>query len=181
MQRTRKLVYHVAATLDGFIAGADDSFDFFPQQGDHIPDYLQTLQTAYDTAIMGRRTYEVGLKYGVADPYPFLETYVLSSSLGESPSPRVKVSALAPAELLRSLRTQPGRDIYLCGGGELARVCFAEQLIDELWVKLNPLLLGHGIPLVAPLAVPLPLRLLATKSYESGVVLLRYEVARSAA
>ena len=87
----RKLKYHVAMTLDGFIAREDDSTDFFSNLSppDHVFDYFDALGSAYDTVVMGRSTYEVGLKVGVTDPYPSLETHVCSRSWKESPDPRV--------------------------------------------------------------------------------------------
>lgn len=173
----RKLKYHVATTVDGFIAREDGSYDCFPMEGDHIHDYLASLAT-YDTVLMGRKTYEVGLKVGVTDPYPALESYVFSRSMKESPNPRVRLISEDAAGVVRRLKEQPGRDLYLCGGGDLATLLFTEGLIDEVLVKLNPLLLGSGIPLAPRLREVMNLRLLSTKVYSNGVLLLHYAVAR---
>lgn len=173
----RKLKYHVAVTADGFIAREDGSFDCFRAEGDHLPDYLASL-AAYDTVLMGRRTYEVGLKFGVTDPYPNMASYVFSRSLKESPNPRVKLVAEDAAAVVRRLKEEQGSDIYLCGGGKLAAALFAEGLIDELLLKLNPLLLGSGIPVAPGLAGVMNLELLSTKVYRNGVLLLQYAVAR---
>jgi dihydrofolate reductase len=170
----RKLVYHIATSLDGFIADERDGVDSFPMQGEHVTEYLASLRD-YGATIMGRRTYEMGLKWNVTDPYPFLDTYVLSKSLTKSPHPRVQlVSGDVPA-FVAQLKQQPGRDIYLCGGGELAGSLFEAGLVDEVLIKLNPLLLGRG-RLLTTFSAPLTLRLLSTKAYDSGVVLLRYAV-----
>jgi dihydrofolate reductase len=175
----RKLKYHVASTADGFIAREDDSFDCFrfKPEDEHITDYLASL-ASYGTALMGRRTYEMGLKVGVTDPYPGLETYVFSRSMKESPNPRVKLISEDAMGVVRRLKEQEGKDIYLCGGGELASKLFAEGLIDEVLLKLNPLLLGSGVPLSPKLGGPLHLELLSTKVYSTGVLLLRYAVPR---
>jgi dihydrofolate reductase len=173
----RKLKYHVAATVDGFIAREDDSFDCFPMEGDHVTDYLASF-ASYDTVLMGRRTYEVGLKVGVTDPYPTMETYVFSRSLLESPNPRVTLVAEDAAGMVRRLKEQEGKAIYLCGGGKLAAGLFAEGLIDEVLIKLNPLLLGAGIPVTPGLRGVTNLELLSTKVYQNGVLLLQYAVAR---
>lgn len=175
----RKLKYHVASTADGFIAREDDSFDCFrfKPEDEHITDYLASL-ASYGTVLMGRRTYEMGLKVGVTDPYPGLETYVFSRSMKESPNPRVKLISEDAMGVVRRLKEQEGKDIYLCGGGEFASKLFAEGLIDEVLLKLNPLLLGSGIPLSPKLGGPLHLELLSTKVYSTGVLLLRYAVPR---
>lgn len=171
----RKLKYHVATTVDGFLAREDDSYDFFPQTGDHITEYLASLAT-YDTVLMGRRTYEPALKVGVTDPYAPLETYVFSRSMKETPDPRVKLVSDDAVGVVRRLKQQPGKDIYLCGGGDFASTLFAEGLIDEVLIKFNPVLLGSGIPLVSRLREVVKLELRSTKVYGNGVLLLQYAV-----
>ncbi len=178
----KKLKYHIASTVDGFIAREDHTFEAFMQErlvkeNEHITDYLGSF-ASYDTALMGRRTYEVGLKADVTDPYPTLETYVFSRSMKESPNPRVKLIADDAVSVIRQLKAQEGKDIYLCGGGDFAATLFAAGLVDEVLVKLNPLLLGSGIPLSPRLPSVVDLDLLSSKVYKSGVLLLRYAVMR---
>jgi len=175
---SRKLIYNVATTLDGFIAGPGGALDLFVFEGDHVADYVATLRT-YGAVIMGRSTYALGLDRGVTDPYPFLETYVVSRTMKHSPDPRVRVIAGDVAAFVRELKRAPGGDVYLCGGGDLASTLFADDLVDEVVVKLNPVLAGGGTPLVAQLAAPQKLVLASTKVYQSGVITLRYAVARS--
>lgn len=169
------LVYHVATTLDGFLAREDGSFDFFPTEGDHIADYVASL-SSYGAVLMGRRTYEVGLRMGVTDPYPHLTTYVVSRTMKASPDGRVSLVRDDVAGFVRQLKEQPGQDLYLCGGGLLASTLFAAGLIDEVRLKVNPVLLGAGIQLAPGLGALLPLRLRSTRVYGSGVVLLSYGV-----
>lgn len=172
----RKLAYHVASTLDGFIAREDDSFDCFVNEGDHVTDYLATLRTHYGAVVMGRRTYDIGLKFDVTDPYPYLETYVVSRTLKESPNPRVHLISDDVVGAVRALKAQEGKDIYLAGGGALTTQLLTAGLVDEVLVKLNPVLLGSGIPLVSRLGAHVNLELLSTKVYRAGVVLLQYAV-----
>ncbi|WP_224248803.1 dihydrofolate reductase family protein [Hyalangium gracile] len=176
----KKLKYHLASTVDGFIATENHTIEAFMQdrlvkESEHVADYMASFAT-YDTVLMGRRTYEFGLKLGVTDPYPAMETYVFSRSMKESPNPRVKVLSDDPAGVVRRLKEREGRDIFLCGGGELASLLFAAGLVDEVLIKLNPLLLGSGIPLSPKLQNFVDLELLSTKVYKNGVVLLRYSV-----
>ncbi|QRK07918.1 dihydrofolate reductase [Archangium violaceum] len=193
----RKLKYHVAMSLDGFIAREDDSVDDFPANlsPEHVTDYLYSLASEYDTVLMGRGTYEFGLNVGVTDPYPSFETYVFSRSLQESPDPRVHLVREDVVGFVRELKTRPGKqtdmsrviraaqmglpkDIYLAGGGLLATTLLDAGLIDEVIIKVNPVLFGSGKALVPRLARKADLELLSTKVYRNGVVLLQYAVKR---
>ena len=101
----RTLKYHVASTADGFIAREDGSFDCFPAQGDHVDDYLESLKT-YGAVLMGRKSYEVGLKMGVTDPYPHLKSYVFSRTMNMSPDPRVEIVRGDVAGFVRKLKAE---------------------------------------------------------------------------
>jgi dihydrofolate reductase len=171
----RTLRYHVAATLDGYIAKMNGSFDCFPVEGDHIADYLDSLKS-YDTVLMGRKTYEVALKGGVSDPYPQMRSIVFSRSMTEAPDPRIELVRAHADKFVRELKELPGGDIYLCGGAELATHLFQAGLVDAVTVKINPILLGSGIPLLLGLDAHVSLELTDTKRYDSGVVLLSYLV-----
>lgn len=173
----RKLSYYVATSVDGFIAREDGSFDCFPSEGAHVQAYLDSLAD-FGAVVMGRRTYQVGLDMKVTNPYPHLTTYVFSRSLSESPDPAVTVVATDPAPFVLALKEEEGKPIYLCGGADLAAQLFAAGLVDEVVLKLNPLVLGKGIPFAATLPDPLRLELRDTRVFDSGVVFLWYDVAR---
>lgn len=159
----RKLVYFVASTIDGFVAGPDggDPSGFWPI----TPEYLQFLVeempetlpgfaresmgvtaegTHFDTVVEGRKSYELGLKVGVADAYPHLRHLVFSRTLGASE--HVEVVDTDPVAKVRELKQEPGKDIWLVGGATLAGALFSE--IDQLVVKLGPLTMGSGISLL---------------------------------
>ncbi|MCI4061978.1 dihydrofolate reductase family protein [Micromonospora sp. R77] len=186
----RKLVYFVASTLDGFIAAPDGSFDFFPLAPDPhlVAEWPQTLPTAahrhlgldapqgrFDTVLMGRGTYEPALAIGVTSPYAHLKQYVFSRSLPPSDDPGVEIVAGDPTALVRELKQRPGADIWLCGGGELAGQLLPE--VDELVVKLNPIVAGSGIPLVTRGFDPHRLALVDSRPLANGVLLLSYAAA----
>ena len=173
----QRLVYYVATTIDGNIARPDDSFDFFVNEGEHVTEYVAALKT-FDSVIMGRRTYDMGTKVGVTNPYPWLETYVVSKSIETSPDPKVTIVRDDVVDLVRSLKAREGRGIYLCGGGQLAAHLLEHELIDEIVLKLSPVIAGDGIPVVAKMVRPTPLELVDCKAHESGVVVLRYRVGK---
>ena len=188
----RILTYLVATTLDGFIADLDGGYDAFAVTGDHIdmlirehPDTLPgaaldalgiTAPTSgFDTVVMGWSTYATGLPT-VVDPYPHLRQYVFSRSRTAADVPGgVTVTADPPAEVVRSLKAESSPSgIWLCGGGQLASALLPE--IDRLVLKVNPVVLGAGIPLFADrLDEPLPFTLTSSRPFASGVVVSTYD------
>lgn len=171
----RKLKYYLSCSLDGFIARDDGSSDFFLMEGEHAADYLESF-SQFDAVLMGRKTYNGALKVGVTNPYPNLRTYVFSRTMEGSPHEQVEIIAENASEMVRKLKNSVGKDIWLCGGGELARTLFAENLIDEVILYINPVLIGSGIQLNAGIINQIDLQFLNSKSYEDGVVLLHYRV-----
>src|SRR5262245_23897865 len=116
----RRLKYYVASSLNGFIAREDGAVDYFVQHGEHIADFLDLLGD-FDAALMGRKTYEVGLRVGVTDPYPVLRRYYVFTRSGmQSPHEKVEIVGHDAGAFVRRLKTEPGKDLWLCGGSELA-------------------------------------------------------------
>ena len=189
----RELKYFVACTVDRFIAREDGSFDFFLAEGAHLTDLVKTYPETVpahlhralgvrpardwvDAVLMGRKTYDIGLPFGVTSPYPHLEQYVFSRSMRESLAPDVTLVKSDPLEYVRGLKRRAGRDIWLCGGGVLAAALFPE--IDELILKVNPVILGAGIPLFEGPVSQTDLDLTEAKTYPNGFILARYRMRR---
>jgi dihydrofolate reductase len=171
----RALKYHVACTADGFIAHADGTIDGFLLEGEHVADFLASYK-GFDTVLMGRKTYEVGLREGKTNPYPMLRSYVFSRAMKASPDPNVTLISQNAVEVVRGLRSEAGKDIWLCGGADLAATFCKLGLIDELVLKVNPVLFGSGIPLFGGAIQQSALQLVDSKVYGNGVVLLRYRL-----
>lgn len=172
----RKLTYYVASTVDGFISHEDGSVGGFLEDGEHVADYLNSLKEWFDVVLMGRKTYEFGFQFGVTNPYPWLKQYVFSRTLKESPDEHVELVSKNLVELVETLKREAGKGIYLCGGAELATQLFEAKLIDEVVLKMNPVLFGAGIPLLSRSAEPLALELTDSKIYGNSVLLLHYRV-----
>jgi len=170
----RRLIYQVACSADGFIAHRDGSLDGFPD-GDHVADFLRTYDW-FDTVLMGRKTYEVALREGVTNPYPQMRQYLFSRTMQQTPDENVHLISDDAQQLVMRLKQEDGKAIWLCGGAELAGTIFCAGLIDEVILKVNPLLLGAGIPQFAGAIGQTRLHLTECKRYESGVVRLRYDV-----
>lgn len=177
----RRLKYYIASTVDGFIAHEDGSFDGFLMTGDHVSDYLEALQQ-FDVVLMGRKTYDVGVSEGITSPYPHMQQYVISKTLQTQPDEAITVVSEDIVDLVKRLKAESGQDIYLCGGGILAATLFAENLIDDVILKVNPVLFGSGIPLVSGGLQPIPaiqLQLMDSKIYDNSLVLLAYQVLKA--
>ena len=172
----RKLIYHVATSADGFIAQTDHGMAGFLSEGDHVSDYLASLQNDYDTVLMGRKTYDFGLQFGVTNPYPWLKQYVISSH-NEGVDKDIEVISSDPAALASRMKSEPGKNIYLCGGATLATSLLEHGWIDEVLLKQNPVVFGAGIPLFHAVKSFVPLELQDTNVYANGVLLLRYAIA----
>jgi dihydrofolate reductase len=184
----RSLVYFVACTADGYIAASDGGTDFFPFEGPHVADLLSEFpemvpghmrgdlnltrgNQRFDTIVMGRATYEVALREGITSPYPHLQQVVASTTLS-SPDADVEVVGEEVRERVRELKQQQGKDIWMAGGARLAAALVDE--LDELIFKVNPIVLGSGIPLFAEPVGPRPVVMTEHRIYANGYALLRY-------
>ncbi|HET8671979.1 MAG TPA: dihydrofolate reductase family protein [Candidatus Saccharimonadales bacterium] len=187
----RRLIYYVACTVDGFIAREDGSFDCFLTEGEHFADLLESFPETFpahlrdmlgvramnkwfDVVLMGRKTYEVGLDAGITNPYPHLKQYLFSSGMKESPDSEVQLVSGDAVAIVKELKLEAGKDIWLCGGGDLATQLFPE--IDELILKVNPVMIGSGIPLFRGMVKPTALEVAVSKGYGNGFRLTHYRL-----
>jgi dihydrofolate reductase len=166
----RGIRYRVAMSLDGYIAGPKGEFDWIVS--DPEIDFAALFQQ-FDTLLVGRGTFEFMVKHGQA-AVPGMKIIVFSRTLQQRDFPDVTIVAGKEAETVATLRTKPGKDIWLFGGGLLFRSFLDAGLVDTVEVALIPVLLGGGIPLLPAPAKPTKLRLTGHKVYGTGVVLLEY-------
>jgi dihydrofolate reductase len=172
----RTVTFGCACSLDHFIARTDHSVDWLFWSDDVAAitaEYWQSI----DTVVMGRKTYEIALKSGTT-AYPGVTNIVFSRTMRSAPDPSVKLIAEDPAGYVRALKTGEGKGICVMGGGELARVLFEGDVIDEIGLNIHPVLLGAGVPLFHNLSRQINLELLEAKTLSGGCVLLRHRVKR---
>jgi dihydrofolate reductase len=173
----RRVFYRVAASLDGFIAGPNGEIDWI------IPDPTVDFGSLYagvDTVLLGRRTYEMTLQPG-APPWPAgWRIYVFSQTLNAAQHPKVTVVSGNIGASVAALRSEPGRDIWLFGGGSLFASLLAAGVVDEIEVAVMPVLLGGGTPLLSAGAARSQLILTRSNASPSGIVSLQYQVQRAA-
>jgi dihydrofolate reductase len=171
----RKVTFGGANSLDNYLARPDHAVDWLrwsPEVAAVTADYWKTI----DTVLMGRKTYEVARGQGKTGGYKGVANYVFSRTLKPGSDPSVAVVAGDAAAFVRDLKGQPGRDICLMGGGELARSLFEAGLIDEVGFNIQPVLLGAGIPAFHPMSRQIDLELKECRPFKNGCVLVTYRV-----
>ena len=174
----RRIIYYVATSLDGYIAGKNGDISMFIMEGDGVEQYHCDLQD-FDTVIMGRKTYEFGYDYGLKPgqpAYPNMTHHIFSNTMKlVSSSQDVKIEKI-DLNRINDLKNQDGGDIYLCGGGVFAGWLMKNQMIDELKLKINPILIGEGTPLFGGQSIRSKLSMTSNRLYDDGMQIVDYRV-----
>jgi dihydrofolate reductase len=168
----RKIRYAVAMSLDGYIAGPKGEADWIIM--DPEIDFA-ALFAQFDTFLLGRRTFEPMARVKRAQT-PGVKTFVFSRTLRQQDYPGVTIVAEGVEKTVAALRAEPGKDIWLFGGGSLFRSLLEAGLVDTVEVAIMPVLLGEGIPLLQAPTKQTKLMLTGHKVYETGIVSLEYAV-----
>ncbi|EJF11207.1 MULTISPECIES: dihydrofolate reductase family protein [Pontibacter] len=174
----RKIILYIAASTDGFIARPDGNIDWLHDKKYNIPDedfgYTAFLQTI-DTTLMGRKTYQQVMGFDMPFPYPDLKNYVFSRS-EQQDTEHVSFVKNAVVDFIEKLKEQPGKDIWLIGGGQLNATVLNAGLLDEIILTYIPIVLGKGIPLFSADTEEHKLKLIPTenKLYRNGFLQVRY-------
>ncbi|HKB05884.1 MAG TPA: dihydrofolate reductase family protein [Gemmataceae bacterium] len=170
----RRIIYQVAMSLDGYIAGPNGEYDWIVTDPDID---FNAIWARFDTLLMGRKTYELMQGQGGGGGTGGLKVVVFSRTLRQADHPKVVIVNENSDKVLAQLREQPGKDIWLFGGGSLFRSLLDLRQVDAVEVGLIPHLLGGGVPFVEPSAPQARLQLTGHKVYpKSGIVGLEYAV-----
>ena len=162
---------YVGASLDGFIARRNGSFDWLSQFADQdAVDAYKSFMDGIDVIVIGRGTFETVLDFP-AWPYE-RPVVVLSRTMREVPqnlAENVSLARLGPKELLSELSEKEFRSAYI-DGGKVIQSFLADDLIDELIIARVPVLLGDGIPLFGYLSHDLEFKHQRTATFSNGLI-----------
>jgi dihydrofolate reductase len=172
----RRIRYQVACSLDGYIAGPNGEFDWIV---DEPGIDFDKLYDEFDTLLMGRRTFEE--LQGFLDRFKNKHIIVFSRTLQQSDYPGVTVVSGNIEQNLKELRSQPGKDIWLFGGGELFRSLLELGLVDTVEPAVIPVVIGGGRPFLPSPAPKRSLTLTGSRVFPSGIVWLEYTISHTGA
>jgi len=189
----RKIVSFVHLSLDGFVASADGGLGWVSIT-EELFDFVRQRIQQTDTALYGRVTYQMMEAYwptAAEQPnasqhdhehsrwYKTARKIVLSRTLADKNETNTKIIRNNLRDAINELKQEAGSEILVFGSPSATHALMAEDLIDEYWIFLNPVLLGQGIPLFKNIRHKTQLKLVTSKPFASGVVCLQYEVRRT--
>lgn len=177
MKNRRNIIVHIATSADGYIARPDGDLEWLTSRPAPKGFYgMNAFMKTIDTTLIGRKTYEVSLQMGAKfDSKERSIVFSRQAPPADAPSGVEFVNgAIGP--FVERLREQPGKDIWLMGGGELIASFLDEQAIDEFVISVVPVFIGDGIPLIARRHRQVLLDLQSVERFEDGLVQLRYRV-----
>ena len=185
MKARRRIIVYIATSADGYIARPDGDVEWLNRRPDTVDYGMREFYPTIDTILWGRKTYDWLLSYYKrrGKTKGLFDTKVANYVFSRNPPKRAAPGATFVSEPVKTfaqrLRATPGKQIWMMGGGGLIASFLDAGEIDEFDIHVIPVLIGEGIPLVAPRHRDVALRLRSSKKYPDGVVRLRYEVARS--
>jgi len=173
--KRRKVIVHIGTSADGYIARSDGDLEWLTSRPAPKSFYgIDAFMKSVDTKVLGRKTYEASVRMGAK--FDSKDRHIVFS---RHPPPADAPSAVefvneAIGPFVRRLREEPGKDIWLMGGGEIIASFLDEQAIDEFVISVAPVFIGEGIPLIARRHRYVPLELRSIERFEDGLVQLHY-------
>lgn len=174
MENKRKVILYIAMSLDGYIAKPNDDLSFLSIVEMEGEDYgYKNFITSIDKVIIGRRTYDWVMNQAPEFIHSDLDTFVMT----RTPRPSAGKTNFYNGnlkELVLSLKSQEGKNIFVDGGAEIVNELLAENLIDEFIISIIPIMIGDGIRLFKKGRPEQELELIDVKSFKTGLVQLHY-------
>ncbi|TGE33411.1 dihydrofolate reductase family protein [Desulfosporosinus sp. Sb-LF] len=170
----RKVMLYIAMSLDGYIARENNDISWLDIVEDPGEDYgYGKFVQDIDTVIMGRKTYEKVISFGIKFPYKGKKCYVISrTKTGYEES--VEYYSESLEDLIADLKNKEGKDIFIDGGSEIVNELLKSNLIDEFAISIVPNFLGSGIRLFKEGILGQRIELISSKEFKTGLVQLWY-------
>lgn len=170
-----KVILYISMSLDGFIASKDNSLEFLSMVEQKGEDYgYSDFVKSVDAVIIGRKTYEKVISMGYEYPHTDKDVYIVTRT-EKPPIGTFKFYTGNLSQLVNSLKSQTGKNIYCDGGAEIANELIKNDLVDEYIISVIPILLGDGIKLFKDGRPEQKLKLVSTKQFNKGLVQLHYQ------
>ncbi len=175
----RKIIVNIATSADGYVARRDGDLDWLTERPAPKGFYgLPEFERSTDAKILGRKTFDRSLELGARFRADAVHYVFSRQRPPASLPPGVQFVSEPIGAFAERLRTQPGKNVWMMGGGEIIASFLDEGAIDEFIMTVVPTFIGEGIPLLAPRHRTVALRLLGVQQFPDGVVQLHYEVRR---
>jgi dihydrofolate reductase len=173
----RKVIYGGAVSLDGFLTARDGAIDWLQFSKD-VQEIMAKQWASVDTLLFGRKTYDFAAAQGGGGGGTTggIKTYLFSRTLQKSPAKDVELVSSDAGEFVRALKSQPGKDIIVMSGGNLATSLLRAGVVDEVGFNIHPVLLGAGVPAFLDSGDRITLELIENRTLKGGCVLVTYRV-----
>lgn len=186
----KRIIVCMHTSLDGFVAGLNGEMDWI-HVDDAMFDLVATITNQADTALYGRVTYQMMQSYWpTAGKQPNASKHdiehsmwynnaakiVLSTTIGKTAEEHTTVIYDNLTDNIYSIKQQDGKNIVVFGSPTAFHSLLHQGLIDEIWLFVNPVILGRGIPLFKGIPEKIALKLVENTAFSGGVMALHYEI-----
>jgi dihydrofolate reductase len=180
----RKIIFQLMVTVDGYYEGPNKEIDWHVVD-EEFNEYANNFLAQVDVLVFGRITYELMAAFWPTDQAkrddPIttgnmnrLKKVVFSSTLPKVDWQNTRLVKTDPAVEVARMKQEPGKDIAIFGSSDLALTLIEHHLIDEIRLFFNPIVIGKGKPIFRGIKTPLHLKLVETRAFKSGNVLMTY-------
>ena len=171
----RKVIYGGACSLDGFFADRNGGVDWLTMSK-AVQEIMTRTWATVDTVLTGRKTYEFAAKMGGGPAMPGVKGYVFSRTLTSIADQSAELVSSDAGEFVRKLKSQPGKDMIVMSGGNLAASLLRAGVVDEIGLNIHPILLGAGVPAFQDPGDRVKLELTECRQLDRGCVFVNYRV-----
>lgn len=174
MSNDVKVVVYIAASIDGYIAADNDDLSFLASVEKEGEDYgYADFVSTIDTVIMGRKTYDKVLGFGIPYPHSNRLTYVITKTQQNNKEDIIFYGG-SLSELITELKSKAGKNVFVDGGAQIVNEFLKLDLVDEIIISYVPVVLGSGTKLFQSQGTSSKWKTKSTKQFETGLVQIHW-------